>query len=340
MSDASVTVVIPVYNERENIAELVDRTITACRSLQRPWEVIFVDDGSRDGSTEILVQAAAAHAGSVKALLLNRNYGQHNAILCGFGAAQGDILVTLDADLQNPPEEIPALVRKIDEGFDVVGSVRQDRQDALFRKVFSGVINLMVRRTTGVRLHDYGCMLRAYRRRVVEAMLSCRERHTFIPVLANLFARRVTEIPVGHSERARGTSKYTLLKLVNLQFDLLTCMTTAPLRLLSWLGVAVSMLSIGFGALLLVLRFIYGAEWAGQGVFTLFAVAFFFIGAQFVALGLMGEYIGRIHADVRERPRYIVDRVVGETLGETATGAVDAAPGARVAGRDRPQVRN
>jgi undecaprenyl-phosphate 4-deoxy-4-formamido-L-arabinose transferase len=324
----SVSVIIPVYNERENIGALLERTLRAGRGLNRPWELVLVDDGSRDGSTELLSEAARAHDGEIKVLLLNRNYGQHNAILCGFGAAQGDILVTLDADLQNPPEEIGALVAKIDEGFDVVGSVRQDRQDALFRKVFSGLINLMVRKSTGVKLHDYGCMLRAYRRRVVEAMLSCRERHTFIPVLANLFAKRVCEIPVGHAERARGDSKYSVLKLVNLQFDLLTCMTTAPLRMLSWIGAGISALSIGFGALLLILRLVYGPEWAEHGVFTLFAIAFFFIGAQFIALGLMGEYIGRIHADVRERPRYIVDRVVGETLGERHGTRVAVTPAA------------
>lgn len=199
----AVSIVIPVYNECDNLPELLDRTLAACRGLDRPFEVILVDDGSRDGSTEWLSDAAATNPGEVKSLLLNRNYGQHNAILCGFGAAQGDIMVTLDADLQNPPEEIAKLVAKVDEGYDVVGSVRQDRQDALFRKLFSGLINLMVRKTTGVRLHDYGCMLRAYRRRVVDAMLSCRERHTFIPVLANLFAKRVTEVPVAHAERAR-----------------------------------------------------------------------------------------------------------------------------------------
>ena len=328
----SVTVVIPVYNEKDNISELLERTLKACRALGRagrPWELILVDDGSRDGSSEMLAEAARNNAGEIKALLLNRNYGQHNAILCGFGAAQGDILITLDADLQNPPEEIGNLVAKIDEGFDVVGSIRQDRQDALFRKVFSGIINMMVRKSTGVKLRDYGCMLRAYRRRVVDAMLSCRERHTFIPVLANLFAKRVTEIPVGHAERARGTSKYSVLNLINLQFDLLTCMTTAPLRILSWIGAGISALSIGFGALLLILRLVYGTEWAENGVFTLFAVVFFFIGAQFIALGLMGEYIGRIHADVRERPRYIVDRVVGETLGECHSAKVAMAHVAR-----------
>jgi undecaprenyl-phosphate 4-deoxy-4-formamido-L-arabinose transferase len=321
---ASVSVVVPVYNERENLPELLRRTLAAGRALGRPWELLLIDDGSRDGSDEMLSQYAREHAGEVKALLLYRNAGQHNAILCGFAHAQGDIMVTLDADLQNPPEEIGRLVEKIEEGFDVVGSVRQDRQDAAFRKIFSGMVNLMVRRSTGVILHDYGCMLRAYRRKVVEAMLTCRERSTFIPVLANLFAKRVTEIPVGHAERAAGTSKYSFYKLINLQFDLLTCMTAGPLRLLSWVGMGISALSVAFAALLLVLRFVYGAEWAGQGVFTLFAVLFFFTGAQFVALGLMGEYVGRIHGDVRERPRYLLDRVVGETLGERSTARTTA----------------
>ncbi|MFZ4723090.1 MAG: glycosyltransferase [Phycisphaerales bacterium] len=320
----SVSVVVPVFNERENLPELLRRTLAAGRALGRPWELLLIDDGSRDGSDEMLSQYAREHAGEVKALLLYRNAGQHNAILCGFAHAQGDIMVTLDADLQNPPEEIGRLVEKIEEGFDVVGSVRQDRQDAAFRKIFSGMVNLMVRRSTGVILHDYGCMLRAYRRKVVEAMLTCRERSTFIPVLANLFAKRVTEIPVGHAERAAGTSKYSFYKLINLQFDLLTCMTAGPLRLLSWVGMGISALSVAFAALLLVLRFVYGAEWAGQGVFTLFAVLFFFTGAQFVALGLMGEYVGRIHGDVRERPRYLLDRVVGETLGERSTARTTA----------------
>ena len=320
----SVSVVVPVFNERDNLPELLRRTLAAGRALGRPWELILIDDGSRDGSDEMLSQYAREHAGEVKAVLLYRNAGQHNAILCGFAHAQGDILVTLDADLQNPPEEIGRLVEKIEEGFDVVGSVRQDRQDAAFRRVFSGMVNLMVRRSTGVILHDYGCMLRAYRRKVVEAMLNCRERSTFIPVLANLFAKKVTEIPVGHAERAAGTSKYSFYKLVNLQFDLLTCMTAGPLRLLSWVGMGISALSLAFAALLLVLRFVYGAEWAGQGVFTLFAVLFFFTGAQFVALGLMGEYVGRIHGDVRERPRYLLDRVVGETLGERSTARANA----------------
>ncbi len=316
----SVSIVVPVYNERENIDELVARTVAVGQQLGRPWELVLVDDGSRDGSSERLLELARQHAGLVKALLLNRNYGQHNAILCGFSHAQGDMMITLDADLQNPPEEIPRLVAAIDAGADVVGTVRLQRQDSVFRRLSSLLVNNVVRLTTGVMMNDYGCMLRAYRRRVVEAMLACRERSTFIPVLANMFAKRTAEIDVRHAERTRGESKYSLFKLVNLQFDLLTCMTTTPLRLLSYAGGAIAAAAVGFGALLLVLRTFFGAAWAGEGVFTLFALLFFFVGAQFVAMGLLGEYVGRIHADVRERPRYIVDSVGGETMGETNSG--------------------
>ncbi len=313
---SSVSIVIPVHNERLNLPQLIERCVKVGRALDRPWELILIDDGSRDGSSEMLAEAAKTYPGEIKSLILNRNYGQHNAILCGFANAQGDVMVTLDADLQNPPEEIPKLLAAIDDGYDVVGSVRADRQDVFARKLFSGIINSIVRRSTGVQMHDYGCMLRAYKRRVVDAMLQCRERSTFIPVLANLFAKRVTEIPVAHAARTAGDSNYSVIKLVNLQFDLLTCMTAGPLRLVTWIGGGISALAIGFAVMLFLLRVVFGAEWAANGVFTLFSILFFFVGAQFVALGLMGEYVGRIHADVRERPRYILDNVVGETLAE------------------------
>jgi undecaprenyl-phosphate 4-deoxy-4-formamido-L-arabinose transferase len=221
------------------------------------------------------------------------------------------VIVTLDADLQNPPEEIPNLLRETDAGADVVGTIRQNRQDSWFRRKASAVVNLMVRKATGVMMSDYGCMLRAYRRPIVQAILQCQERSTFIPILANSFARTTAEIPVRHAERSAGESKYSLWKLISLQFDLLTSMSTFPLRLLSFLGAAIAASGIGFGILLLVLRFVYGAEWAANGIFTLFAVLFVFVGAQFVGLGLLGEYIGRIYHDVRGRPRYFVREVVG-----------------------------
>jgi undecaprenyl-phosphate 4-deoxy-4-formamido-L-arabinose transferase len=243
-------------------------------------------------------------------VLLLRNFGQHAAILAGFERSRGDIVVTLDADLQNPPEEIPKLLAAMDAGYDVVGSVRVPREDGALRRVASNIVNRVVRQTTRVMMHDYGCMLRAYRRAVVDAMLRCPERSTFIPVLANSFARKTTEVEVSHNRRAAGSSKYSVWRLITLQFDMLTSMTTFPIRLLTVLGAVISALGMAFGAFLLVARLIFGSGWAAQGVFTLFAVLFFFVGAQFLALGLVGEYVGRIYVDVRGRPRYVVDRVV------------------------------
>jgi undecaprenyl-phosphate 4-deoxy-4-formamido-L-arabinose transferase len=306
-----VSVVIPVFNEQGNLDELIRRCIAACDGLKSPYEVILIDDGSRDRSAEIITTASESHKGKIVGILLNRNYGQHSAIMAGFAHVRGDWIITLDADLQNPPEEICRIVAKMRDGYDVVGTVRQDRQDSFLRTIPSRIVNRIVQKSTGVLMHDYGCMLRGYSREVVQAMLQCPERSAFIPVLANAFAHRVIEIPVGHSERFVGDSKYSFWKLINLQFDLLTSITTFPLRLLSILGGMISVSGIGLGLLILVLRICWGSEWAAQGVFTLFAILFVLIGAQFVGLGLLGEYIGRIYQDVRDRPRYFVRSIVG-----------------------------
>ncbi len=306
-----VSVVIPVFNEEQNLQELLTRCLKACGDMGESFEIVLVDDGSSDASPRIIGEAAEQTADRVVGVLLNRNYGQHAAVMAGFAESRGEIVVTLDADLQNPPEEIPKLVRRVAEGFDVVGTIRTPRHDPVFRRVASRIVNHAARKATGVMMHDYGCMLRAYRRSVIDAMLQCHERSTFIPVLANSFARRATEIEVHHAERSRGDSKYSVWRLINLQFDLLTSMTTFPLRLLSVFGAITSILGVGLGVFLLAMRLAYGAEWAVQGVFTLFAVLFILAGAQFVALGLVGEYIGRIYHDVRARPRYFVHRVIG-----------------------------
>lgn len=310
---ATVSVVVPVYNESANLAEFISRTLAACRSLNCPFEIILVDDGSRDGSDKIIMEASKTHAGEIIGVLLNRNYGQHAAVMAGLAQTKGEITVTIDADLQNPPEEIPRLASKMNEGFDVVGSIRTPRRDSLFRRFSSMLINKMTASVTGILMHDYGCMLRAYRRPVVNAMLQCRERSTFIPVLANSFARKTTEIEVRHMERKAGGSKYSLWKLINLQFDLLTSITTLPLRILSLVGVTVALMGVGLGILILILRILWGAEWAAKGVFTLFAILFIFIGGQFTAMGFLGEYIGRTYLDVRARPRYFVQAVEGKS---------------------------
>ncbi|QTL41677.1 undecaprenyl-phosphate 4-deoxy-4-formamido-L-arabinose transferase [Xenorhabdus budapestensis] len=306
-----VSVVIPVYNEEESLPQLLERTISACQQLEQKYELILVDDGSRDSSADILTKAAEDLKNHVIAILLNRNYGQHSAIMAGFHQADGDLIITLDADLQNPPEEIPRLVRTAEEGYDVVGTRRANRQDSWFRKTASKIINAMITKATGRSMGDYGCMLRAYRRHIVRAMLQCHERSTFIPILANTFARKTIEIDVAHAEREFGDSKYSFMKLINLMYDLLTCLTTAPLRLLSVVGSIIAVTGFLLAVLLIALRLIFGSIWAAEGVFTLFAILFMFIGAQFVAMGLLGEYIGRIYNDVRARPRYFIQKVVG-----------------------------
>ena len=245
-----VSVVIPVYNEQDSLPELLRRTDAACATLGRQYEILLIDDGSSDDSARMLTEAAEAEGSHVVAVLLNRNYGQHSAIMAGFSHVTGDLIITLDADLQNPPEEIPRLVAKADEGYDVVGTVRQNRQDSIFRKTASKMINRLIQRTTGKAMGDYGCMLRAYRRHIIDAMLNCHERSTFIPILANTFARRAVEIPVMHAEREFGDSKYSFMRLINLMYDLVTCLTTTPLRLLSIFGSVIALLGFAFGLLL------------------------------------------------------------------------------------------
>lgn len=305
-----VSVVVPVYNEEGCLQELIDRSLKSLRSIGKRFELILVDDGSRDRSVEIMSAASTANPDEVISCILNRNYGQHSAIMAGFSLVRGDLVITIDADLQNPPEEFPRLVAAAEEGNDVVGTVRQNRKDSLLRTIPSKIVNIAAQKATGVRMHDYGCMLRAYRRHVVDAMRMCNERSTFIPVLGNSFARNTCEIPVGHSERAAGESKYSFFKLINLQFNLLTCMTTFPLRVLTYIGGGVAF----FGFLLsiyILIRRIMDESWSAQGVFTLFAVLFVFVGVQLIGTGLVGEYVGRIYTDVRARPQFFIEEVRG-----------------------------
>jgi undecaprenyl-phosphate 4-deoxy-4-formamido-L-arabinose transferase len=305
-----VSVIIPVYNEEASLPMLLSRVTAACERLPQDYEVLLIDDGSHDGSTEIISEAAANAGSKLVGVLLNRNYGQHAAIMAGFETAKGDLVITLDADLQNPPEEIPRLVEAAMQGYDVVGTVRRNRQDSWFRKTASRLINKSVQKATGVHMSDYGCMLRAYRRHIIDAMLCCQEHSTFIPILANSFARRTIELEVGHAERAHGESKYGLMHLINLMYDLVTCMTTTPLRLLSIVGSVVAGIGFTFSILLILMRLVMGSDWAADGVFTLFAILFTFVGVQLLGMGLLGEYIGRMYTDVRARPRYFIHQVV------------------------------
>lgn len=308
-----VSVVVPVFNEEGCLPELLERLRAVAQEVGS-CEVVLVNDGSRDRSHDLMA-AAAAEDPKVFLVDLNRNYGQHAAVFAGFEASRGEIVVTLDADLQNPPEEIPRFVAKIREGYDVVGSVRQHRQDSLFRNWASRLVNRWTAAVTGGRLSDYGCMLRAYRRPVVEAMCASHEISSFIPVLAEMFAGRVIEIPVAHEKRHQGKSKYGLWSLIRLLLDLTTSFTLAPLRIAMVGGFVLSGVALVAAVVLLAGRLFLGSAWAVSGVFTILAVVFVFLGALLFAVGFLGEYVGRIYLQVRGRPRFIVREVVGRQGG-------------------------
>jgi undecaprenyl-phosphate 4-deoxy-4-formamido-L-arabinose transferase len=302
-----LSVVIPVFNEAATLVDLHERLTRTLKDVGRPWEVIFVDDGSADASADIL-RALHAQDSAVRVVRFNRNYGQHAAVFAGMERARGDVVVTLDADLQNPPEEIPTVLRRLEEGFDVVGGARVQRHDPWVRRTASRLVNRATSAIVGVRMTDYGCMLRAYRRSVVEQIVACQEISRFIPALANTFAGSVAEVSVAHAPRQAGRSKYGLLRLLRLNMDLMTGFSLLPIQAVSLAGVVVAALGLGFAVFLGLRRLLVGPE--VEGVFTLFGILFFFVGLQILALGLIGEYVGRIYQEVRRRPRY----VVSETL--------------------------
>ena len=306
--EIELSLVIPVYNEEENLTELIARTTAACDKLDCTTEIILVDDGSADRSMEMIIEASQKDP-RIVGVILTSNFGQHAAVTAGFQTSRGKYVVTLDADLQNPPEEIHKLLEKLREGYDVVGSIRENRQDTLFRKVGSKMVNLMVRKLcNGKTMTDYGCMLRGYSRNVVDAVLLCHENGKFIPMLAMTYARRSVEVHVKHAERAAGESKYSVMKLIALQYDLLTGTSTFPLRLLTFFGFGVGIFGIVFG-LYIFIRSQLDKDWGAYGTFALFAVAFVLMGAQFASMGLLGEYIGKIHLNARARPQFFIESI-------------------------------
>jgi len=304
-----ISIVIPMYNEEANVRQFCSRLFETMATLSETWEVVCVDDGSSDRTLELLRKEQAARQG-MTVVALARNFGQHAAIMAGFAQSHGRWVITLDADLQNPPEEIPKLVNAFQAGHDLVGTVRIERQDTRFRKWASRLNNRLITRISGISLQDFGCMLRGYSREVVNGILANPEYRAFLPALATFFARNPVEIPVSHEERAGGASKYSLLKLFSLQLDLLTGFSLWPLRAMFFMGTGVACLGFLLGLLILALRLYYGPGWAAEGVFTLFALLFCLIGAQFFAFGLLGEYIGRIFQSVRKRPPYILGDVL------------------------------
>jgi len=303
-----LSVVIPVYNEELNLPVLFARLYPVLDSLGRSYEVIFTNDGSADRSGTLLAAQHAARPKVTRVIEFNANYGQHMAIMAAFERVRGEIIVTLDADLQNPPEEIPKLLEKIDAGHDYVGGYRLNRQDSFFRTYASKVINFVREKTTSIQMTDQGCMLRAYSRAVIDAIVRSGAINTFIPALAYSFSSNPGEVGVKHEERHAGVSNYSFYSLIRLNFDLITGFSLAPLQYFTmFAGLCAG------GSLLLVLvlayrRLFLGAE--AEGVFTLFGIVFFLLSVCMVGIGLIGEYVGRTYQVVRARQRYFVRHIL------------------------------
>lgn len=305
------SIIIPVYNEEHGLQQLFDRLYPSLDALNIHYEIIFINDGSIDKSAQILSDQYALRPDVTRVILLNGNFGQHLAILAGFQYSKGQQIITLDADLQNPPEEIYKLIDKMNEGFDYVGTIRLNRQDSWWRKSASQAMNKLREKITKIKMTDQGCMLRGYDRHIVDTINACHEINTFIPALAYTFARKPIEVEVKHEERTFGESKYSLYSLIRLNFDLMTGFSVLPLQLFGLFGIVLSVFSGGFFVYLFLRRLILGPE--VQGVFTLFAILFFLVGILLFGIGLLGEYIGRIYQQVRQRPRFLVQAVLEQT---------------------------
>lgn len=317
-----ISVVIPVHNEQEVLEELYTRLTSALDKLEKPYEIILTNDGSTDRSQAILESMHARRPDQIRVIEFNGNFGQHMAIMAGFENVRGDIVITMDADLQNPPEEIGKLVAAMEAGHDVVNTYRQNRQDSLWRlKVSKWHNQIRAWMMPKLKMRDEGCMLRAYSRNIVDLMASTGETNTFIPALALTYSSNPTEVGVAHAERSAGTSSYNFYALIRYNFDLITGFSVFPLQVFTMIGVIISMFSFIFVVYLALRRLIVGPE--VEGVFTLFAIMFFLIGIVLFGLGVVGEYVGRIYQEVRKRPRFVVKRIIEKSLSPVALDTID-----------------
>ncbi|WP_010597501.1 glycosyltransferase [Rickettsiella massiliensis] len=308
MSNPYLSLVIPVYNEAENLETLYQRLTTTLNTFGQSYEILLVNDGSQDDSYRLLNALQKKCPEHLRIIHFNGNFGQHMAIMAGFERVRGEIIITLDADLQNPPEEIPKLVALIESGYDYVGGIRKDRQDTFFRRYASKLNNWLRYKMTKIHLSDQGCMLRAYRRSLIDLVVTSKESTLYIPIQAYNLATNPTELVVRHEEREAGKSKYNLYRLLRLNFDLMTGFSLLPLQIFTMFGIVISLFSGFFVVFMLVRRVLVGPE--AEGLFTLFALLFFLIGMVLMGLGIMGEYIGRIYQEVRKRPRYVIKEIV------------------------------
>jgi undecaprenyl-phosphate 4-deoxy-4-formamido-L-arabinose transferase len=310
MAKPYLSIVIPIYNEEGNLENLYSRLTQVLDQVHVSSEVILINDGSRDKTETILNELHQRRPKQFRIIHFNNNFGQHMAIMAGFEKARGEVIITLDADLQNPPEEIPKLLQAIDQGHDYVGSIRKNRQDNWFRRYASRLNNAIRARITGIVMTDQGCMLRAYKRHIIDAIIASKESSVYIPALAYSYAGHPTEVEVEHNSRTAGQSKYNLYKLLRLNFDLMTGFSLVPLQAFTVFGMVVSLFSTLFVIYLFIRRLFIGPE--AEGMFTLFAILYFLIGVALMGLGIVGEYIGRIYKEARQRPFFIVRQTLEE----------------------------
>lgn len=309
MTDLSL--VIPVYNEEENLCLLFDAIQEALKPIERSWEVIFVDDGSRDKGLNVLESLAEKDSEHVRVVVFRRNFGQTAAIAAGLDHSQGNIIILLDSDMQNDPADIPLLLTKLDEGYDLVSGWRKDRKDnRLTRTIPSNLANGLISWVTGVHLHDYGCTLKAYRREALEGFRLYGEMHRFIPVFAHSIGARITELPVRHHPRKFGEAKYGLDRTVKVILDLFTVKflldySHKPMRLFGGAGMV---LISGSGILLLYLfmrRLLDNVPVLGSPLFQL-GVMFFILGFQSILMGLIAELLARTYHESQAKPTYTI----------------------------------
>jgi len=309
-----LSIVIPVYNEEENISYLMPALKETLEALPHSYEIIFVDDGSTDRTGE-LIQELAEQDSTIKLITLRRNFGQTPAMSAGFDAAEGDIIIPMDGDMQNDPHDIPRLLEKINEGFDVVSGWRKERHDTfLNRRLPSMAANKLISLTTNVHLHDYGCTLKAYRREVLDGIQLYGEMHRFIPALASWMGVKVTEIPVTHHPRTRGKSNYGISRTIRVALDLITVKfllsySTKPIQIFGLLGLLSLVASCGLGIGILYARIWHDMMLANNSMFIL-AVLLFMVGWQFIAMGLLGEVIVRTYHEAQKKPTYVISKTL------------------------------
>lgn len=302
------SVVVPLFNDAEILPELHRRLTAVMQSLGKPYEIIYVDDGSRDDTFAVLSRIHQNDPGHVKGVRLLRNFGQHPAVTAGFEQTRGRIVITLDSDLQNPPEELPKLLAKLQEGYDVVVGWRQVRQDSIFRTWPSKFINWLISRSTGVKLHDYGSMFRVYRREVVQLLNQTHESAKFITALTSWLGVNIIEVPVRHDTAADGQSRYRLRRLFRMTMDLATGYSLVPIQMVTAFGLLMSVIGVSSGLFLLAWRIVFGVNVTGLSSFIALLLVLF--GIQLAGLGIVGEYIGRIYIEVRGRPYYLIKTIL------------------------------